>query len=112
MIGPRRYKEGVQNDFKLSPLKFGDQDLKKKTEGDVLSSGGLAEPVEATIASRLAKTKGAIFEMAAIMKDFRMQVVGGMQGAFDIWEQTIIPSLPDGQLWQLGGNQQVSLEDS
>jgi hypothetical protein len=27
------------------------------------------------------------------MKDFRMQVVGGLQGAFDIWERAIIPSL-------------------
>ena len=71
--------------------------LNEKTEqaylGDVISSGGLAASIEATIASRLAKTKGAIFETAAIMKDFRMQVVGGMQGAFDIWERAIIPSL-------------------
>ena len=43
--------------------------------------------------SELAKTKGAIFETVAILKDFRMQVIGGMQGAFDIWERAIIPSL-------------------
>ena len=49
--------------------------------------------MEATIARRLAKTKGSIYEAAAIMKDFRMQVVGGMVGAFDIWEKAIIPSL-------------------
>jgi hypothetical protein len=59
----------------------------------MISSGGLAASVEATISSRLAKTKGAIFEADAIMKDFRMQVIGGMQGACEIWERAIIPSL-------------------
>ena len=62
---------------------FGDLRMKEKTEeaylGDMISSGGLAASVEA--------------EADAIMKDFRMQVIGGMQGAFDIWERAIIPSL-------------------
>ena len=97
VIGNKSYKQRVQEDFKQDPLRFGDLDLSEKSEGaylgDIISSGGLAASIEATIASRLAKTKGAIFETAAIMKDFRMQVVGGLQGAFDIWERAIIPSL-------------------
>ena len=88
VIGSRGYKQRVRAEFEQCPLKFGDFDMTEKTEGaylgNMISSDGLAASVEATIASRLAKTKGAIFETASIMKDFRMQVVGGIQGAFDI----------------------------
>ena len=81
----------------MAPLRFGDFEMLEKGEyeylGDVISSGGLAASVEATIARRLTKTKGSIYETAPILKDLRMQVVGGMVGAFDIWERAIIPSL-------------------
>ena len=61
--------------------------------GDVLSTNGLAGSVEATVIQRLGKVKGAIYEAAAILKDYRMQAIGGMMGAWDIWEKSIIPRL-------------------
>ena len=61
--------------------------------GDVLSSDSLAASVEATIALRMGKVKGVMFEVAAMMADHRMQAMGGMQVAWDIWERSIIPSL-------------------
>ena len=97
LVGNQQFKEKVREEIEVAPLNFGDFEMQEKAEyeylGDVISSGGLAASVEATIARRLAKTKGSIYETAAIMKDFRMQVVGGMVGAFNIWEGAIIPSL-------------------
>ena len=46
--------------------------------GDVLSSEGLSAPVEATGRHRMAKVKGTMYEVAAIMADHRMQAMGGM----------------------------------
>ena len=61
--------------------------------GDELSEGGLAESVEATIQVREAKVKGAIYELKALSEDYRMQVVGGMLGALDIYNTCIVSSL-------------------
>ena len=47
--------------------------------GDMLSGRGLAASVGATIAHRLGKVKGVIYEVAAIIADHRMEVMGGMQ---------------------------------
>ena len=41
----------------------------------------------------MGRIKGSINETAAILKDWRMQFIGGMIGAWDIWEMSIIPSL-------------------
>ena len=54
--------------------------------GDVIHSGGLAASVEATISRRIAQVKGMMYEAAAILTDFRMQAVGSMAGAWDMWE--------------------------
>ena len=36
---------------------------------------------------------GAMNESKAIMEDFQMQAMGGMAGAWDLWERAILPSL-------------------
>ena len=61
--------------------------------GDELSEGGLAASVEATIKARESKVKGAIYELKALCEDHRMQVVGGVLGALDIYNTCIVPSL-------------------
>ena len=42
---------------------------------------------------RMAKVKGAMYKVAAIIADHRMQAMGGMQVAWQIWEKSFIPSL-------------------
>ena len=88
LVGNTYFKDNVREDFEVSPLKFDDLDLQEKAEydylGDVNSSGGLAPSVETTIVRRLDKTKGSIYETVAIIKDLRMQDVGGMVRDFDI----------------------------
>ena len=44
--------------------------------GDNLSGNSLAAPVEDTITKTLGKVMGLMYEVAAIIKDHRMQVTG------------------------------------
>ena len=68
----------------------------KKSEkylGDIVCSEGLRASVEASIKERAGKVKGSIYELRALTEDFRMQVVGGMRAAIDIYESCIVASL-------------------
>ena len=80
-----------------NPLMFGDFVMGEKEQdlylGDILSSKGLAASVEATITHRAGRVKGMMYEGAAIMADFRLQAMGVMQVAWEIWEKSLIPSL-------------------
>ena len=96
-MGTHEYKEKVREEKQYLPLKFGNFSMMKKGQdvylGDVLSSDGLSASVQSTVTHRLGRVKGAIYEAAAIIKDYRMQAIGGMMGAWDIWEKAIIPKL-------------------
>ena len=59
----------------------------------MISSAGLEASVEATICNRQGKIKAEMYEMKAIMEDFRLQAVGGMAGAIDVWEMGICTKL-------------------
>ena len=97
LLGNPQYKKQVRKELETCPLQFGEFEMKEKDQdvylGDVFSSRGLAASVEATIAHRMGRIKCSMYETAAILKDWRMQCVGGMMGAWDIWEMSIIPSL-------------------
>ena len=59
--------------------------------GDTISAQGLEESVSLTVERRAGKVKGSMYETKSIMEDFRMQAVGGMAGAWDLWESAIGP---------------------
>ena len=59
----------------------------------MLSSSGLEASVDATVKHRIGKVKGIMYEVAAIMVDMRMQAMGGMEVAWQIWERSIVPAL-------------------
>ena len=71
--------------MELSPIMCGSFMTKEKVEdkwlGDMFHQDGLAASVMATITSREAKVKGACYEAAAIVVDWRAQVVGGFMSA-------------------------------
>ena len=97
LFGKEKWKQDVREELKRSPLMFGDFEMKEKQQdiylGDALSGKGLAASVEETINQRLGRVKGLIYEVAAIMKDYRMQAMGGMQVAWEIWERSLVPAL-------------------
>ena len=53
LVGNREFKANVRDELKEAPLKFEDFEMQEKAEyeylGDIISSGGLAASVEATI---------------------------------------------------------------
>ena len=61
--------------------------------GDLFSSEGLGDSIMETIHDRAGKVKTAMMEVKGIMEDFRMQAVGGIMGAWDLWNIASIPSL-------------------
>ena len=96
-IGCKKFKDEVAKETKEDPIMFGDIPLKEKVKlkylGDILDERGLTASVEETIRDRTGKVRGSILELTALSKDFRMEVVGGVQGAIDLWEICIVPSL-------------------
>ena len=97
IYGSSKFKQQMEQKMRDDPIMFGDIQLQRKTVvtylGDELSEGGLAASVEATIKAREAKVIGAIYELKALCEDYRMQVVGGVLGAIDIYNTCIVPSL-------------------
>ena len=64
--------------------------------GQYLSSGGLADSVMETIKAREGKVRGASMEALSIVEDWRAKAVGGILGAFVLWEACCIPTLLSG----------------
>ena len=67
--------------------------MKDKYLGDIIHMDGLAASVEATVADRKGRIVAAMHEIKAVMEDYRMQAMGGMMGAWDLWNLAVIPSL-------------------
>ena len=97
VYGTENFKARIRLEANEEPVKLGANILYEKTEekylGDVFSSQGLSASVEATIKDRTSKIKGSIYELRAVVEDFRVQAVGGMEAAIDIYESCIVPSL-------------------
>ena len=67
VYGPKLYKEHVEKELNLEPLVFGDFQVRPKESdvylGDTLAAaGGLEAGVEATVAMRVARPQGAMYE--------------------------------------------------
>ena len=97
VYGNEQIKAKAKLEAQEDPVMLGKMTLmemeQEKYLGDILDSKGLTESVEATIKEREAKVKGSINELRAIIEDFRMQAVGGLEAAIDMYEGCIIPSL-------------------
>ena len=97
LIGAKKWRQNTKDEIKLNPIMFGNFQVKSVDEdvylGEVISAQGLEAGIEATIRRRLGKIRGAMYESKAIMSDYQMQAMGGMAGAWDIWERAILPSL-------------------
>ena len=97
VYGSDKFKARAEHEVSEAPVMLGNIVMtEKKSEkylGDILCSEGLRASVEASIKERAGKVKGSIYELRALTEDFRMQVVGGMRAAIDIYESCIVSSL-------------------
>ena len=96
-IGNKDFQERMARETKENPVMFGDITVKCKIVdkylGDMIHQDGLSASVEATISDRIGRITGATHEIKAVLDDFRLQAVGGMMGAWDLWNMAVVPSL-------------------
>ena len=99
-IGSKKQKQKLSKQLKENPVLVGETETKEVEEdkwlGQYLSSKGLADSVLKTIEAKEPKIKAAGLEIAAIIQDWRSQVVGGIDSALLMWEACCIPSLLTG----------------
>jgi hypothetical protein len=97
VFGSDKFKAKAEHEVSEAPVMLGSIVLsEKKSEkymGDILCSEGLRTSVEASIKDRAGKVKGCIYELRALVEDFRMQAVGGTRAAIDLYESCIVSSL-------------------
>ena len=97
IFGKKKQVEEARKEIKMEPIMCGDFVTKEKVSdkwlGDIFHQDGLAASVSATIEDRVPKVKGAMYEAAAIVEDWRSQCIGGFRSAVDLWELAILPTL-------------------
>ena len=59
----------------------------------MIHQDGLSASIEATISDRVGRITAATHEIKAVPDDYRFQAIGGMMGAWDLWNLAVIPSL-------------------
>ena len=100
MIGTKKQKQKFSQELKENPLMCGEIETKEaqsdKWLGQQMSAKGLADSVIKTIEAKEGKIKAACLEIAAVVEDWRSQVVGGMESALVMWEACCVPSLLHG----------------
>ena len=76
VYGTDNFKARIKLEAEEEPVKLGAYTLQEKTEekylGDIFSSEGMSASIDATIKERAAKIKGSIYELRAVIEDFRM----------------------------------------
>ena len=97
MFGKKKDVDVARKEIAREPIMCGDFIMHEKVSdkwlGDIFHQAGLAASVTATIQDREAKVKGACYEAAAIVEDWRSQCVGGARSAIDLFELAILPAL-------------------
>ena len=97
VYGSENFKAQVQTEAEEEPVMLEENVIQEKPEekylGDIFSSLGLAESVDATVNERTPKVKASYYELRAIIEDIKMQAVGGFEAALDLFENYIVPSL-------------------
>ena len=97
VVGNKKSRQETISETDEYPLMVGKVVLERSQSltylGEILHENGLAASASATIDLRVARVRGAIFELKAVCEDYRMQVCGGMVGAINLYESCIVPRL-------------------
>ena len=97
VMGSKGNVNKMENDLEVTPLTLCGQLMnrmkKEKYLGDMISEGGLAASVDATVTKRKGQVISNILETKAVIEDYRSKVVGGINAGLEIWELAILPYL-------------------
>ena len=81
----------------MEPLNYKELVVKEKTmekwPGCMINSAGLKESIVSTIKERTYRVMNGINEIIAIIEDSRMEKLGSLKCAKEIWELALIPVL-------------------
>ena len=96
--GNKKDVKKTEDELRMNPIVFGHFVMERKNKylGQVLHEDGLAASVDATVASRAGKFKGAMFKIRSVIEEFSMQAMGGMMAAKTLLERALLPSLLSG----------------
>ena len=93
----KRMKSIRETINKMKNLKIGNEIIEAKEKdvylGDCIHEEGLEKSVEATIVSRYGRIFSSIIEVTAILNDYRIDTIGGINAGVEIFELAILPSL-------------------
>ena len=111
MIGTKKYRARIEAAALKNPVIFGSLTCQpsgsKVYLGETIHSQGLEAKIKATIDSRLGKVRGAMYKAKALMEDFKLQAIAGMEGAWILWERAIIQTLLAGCGGWIGSNKKI-----
>ena len=100
IVGTKKYREEMEEESNKNPVLFGKMACQSSVSeiylGEVIHSQGLEAGVMATIDNRLGKVRGAMYKVKALIEDFRLQAITGMEGAWILWKKSILPTLISG----------------
>ena len=96
VMGNKKSRKVINSHLMKSPIKLCGSNMKEvkvlKYLGDYLAHS-LEESVHHTVLQRLGLAKHSIYEIRAIIEDTRATRLGGINIAFSLWEQTVLPFL-------------------
>ena len=97
VMGSKKNKKDIEEEMKEHPLTLCGKRMKTTTNekylGDIISSDGLAESVDATVLKRKGNAVTRILETKAVIEDCRANAIGGLVVGIKIWGLAIIPQL-------------------
>ena len=97
VMGKAKVKKEMEAQLLINPPKLYGQNMimvnEEKYLGEIISAGGLADSVTATVAKRSGRVLQSIFEIRTIIDDCRSHVTRGIVTGLDIWEMAVIPHL-------------------
>ena len=100
VMGTPKQKQLIKVELEKTPLMCGEIQMKLvdkvKWLGQMLSTDGLADSVDATVTAREGKIEAGSLKIAQIISDWRTHLVGGMETARFLWESCCVPSLTHG----------------
>ena len=64
-----------------------------KLLGDWLSSDGVSQSVATTVKKRKGLAIASIYEIRAVVEDYRSNAIGGLKTGIDLWEAAVLPML-------------------
>ena len=117
IFGKKKNVDRIRNEIQNNPLYYKGTAMKEKKKekwlGDFIDVLGLKESTLTTIQERKQRIFTAINEVIAIIEDSRVNRLGSLKFAVDIWELVIVPALlNNGEVWSfLDKKVQTTLED-